>query len=78
MRLERVPPIIRAPMQTATAAALPHDRMCNWYEEVQRILPTLPSLAPGAQRAVREVIASIVDEDERLGVATARPRSTSR
>jgi hypothetical protein len=75
MRLDPVGPIIRTTMQTATATALPHDRICNWHEEVQRILPNLPSLAPGAQCAVRAVIASIVDEDEKLGLAVARPWS---
>ena len=51
-------------MQAATALTLPHDRNCDWYDEVQRILPTLASLPPDAQRAVRTVIASIVEEDE--------------
>ena len=54
----------RKTMQPATALTLPHDRNCSWYDEVQRILPNLPSLPPDAQRAVRTVIASIVEEDE--------------
>lgn len=59
-------------MQPATASILPHDRVCNWYDEVQRILPELPSLPPSAQCAVRTVIASIVEEDERHGVDSGR------
>ena len=51
-------------MQAATALRLPQDRNCSWYDEVQRILPEMASLPPDAQRAVRTVIASIVEEDE--------------
>jgi hypothetical protein len=51
-------------MQAATAPTLPHDRVCNWYDELQRILRDLPAMPPNAQRAVRSVMASILEEDE--------------
>jgi hypothetical protein len=53
----------RKTMQAATALGLSHDRNCSWYDEVQRIIPGLASLPLDAQRAVRTVIASIVQED---------------
>jgi hypothetical protein len=56
-------------MEAATAAAFPRDRVCNWRDEMQRILGDLPTLPPSAQRAVRQVLASIVEEDEAQAAA---------
>src|SRR6266545_4976312 len=55
---------IRSSMQAATAPTLPHNRVRNWYDELQRILRDLPAMPPNAQRAVRSVMASILEEDE--------------
>jgi len=60
---------------TATAELLPHDRVCDWHDEVDRILPRLPSLPPGAQAAVRAVIASLVEEEATVRGPVRRRRA---
>jgi hypothetical protein len=52
-------------METTAEAPFPVDRVCNWYEELQRIGEKLGALSPGAVRAVGSVIVSFVQEDVR-------------
>lgn len=47
-------------MNTATAPVLfPHDRVCDWYDEMRRVESELPSLSPHARRAVGTVLTSL-------------------
>ncbi len=58
-------------MQAATTPTPPHDRVCSWYDELQRILGDLQAMPPNAQRAVRSVMASILAEDEEQQVGVS-------
>jgi hypothetical protein len=47
-------------VNAATATALfPHDRVCDWYDELGRVASELPSLPPEARRAVGSVLVSL-------------------
>ena len=50
-------------MTTAAAELLPHDRICDWEHELDRLAPLLPSLPTAARRAVTQVIESFLRED---------------
>jgi hypothetical protein len=52
-------------MQTTTAPSPSVDRICSWVDELQRVVEKLPSLSPGARRAVGSTIVSFVREDVR-------------
>jgi hypothetical protein len=49
---------------TTAPALFPHDRVCDWYDEVTRVESQLPSLSPGACRAVGSVLVSLRREAE--------------
>lgn len=52
-------------VSAATAPVLfPHDRVCDWYDEVTRVESQLPSLSPDARRAVGSVLVSLRSEAE--------------
>jgi len=57
-----------------TAPALfPHDRVCDWYDEMRRVESELPSLSPHARRAVGSVLVSVRREaDTELTVVQRR------
>jgi len=47
-------------VNAAIAPALyPHDRVCDWYDEMRRVESELPSLPPEARRAVGSVLLSL-------------------
>jgi hypothetical protein len=50
---------------TAAAELLPHDRICDWEHELDRLAPLFPSLPASARRAVTQVIESFLREDGR-------------
>jgi hypothetical protein len=51
-------------MEAATLSAFPHDRVCNWFDELMRVTTDLPSLPPAARRAVSNVLVSLRPEVE--------------
>jgi hypothetical protein len=61
-------------MNAATAPALfPHDRVCDWYDELARVAAELPSLPPAACRALGNVVASVrCEADPELTVVQRR------
>jgi len=48
----------------ATAPVHGHDRVCNWFDELTRVAADIPSLPPGARRAVSTVLVSLRHEAE--------------
>jgi hypothetical protein len=49
----------------ATLPARPHDRVCNVFDELNRVAADIPSLPPAARRAVSSVLVSLRPEVER-------------
>jgi hypothetical protein len=40
-------------------SAIPHDRVCSWFDELTRVTAGLSSLTPAARGAVRTVLESL-------------------
>jgi hypothetical protein len=51
-------------MEAATLSARPHDRVCNWFDELKRVAADVPTLPPAARRAVSSVLLSLRPEVE--------------
>ena len=49
---------------TATLPALLHDRVCDWFDELNRVAVDVASLPPAARRAVTNVLGSLRPEVE--------------
>ncbi len=52
-------------MSAAAAAAepYPHDRVCSWSDELERLAGVFPSLSTSARNALRGVLESFLRED---------------
>ena len=48
----------------ATTRVHSHDRVCNWFDELTRVAAGIPSLPPGARRALSTVLVSLLHEAE--------------